>query len=116
MSTFHLARSGDVDVEFDGDLLADESSRTGDQPRWTQVRIYRTASQKFVTEVIGKSAIPGETDRPTVIVHNDTDTIRAALMRPRKDGPPYLTDTAFNALYSAGQKDHRIMSVLTDHI
>lgn len=121
MTSFRLPRTGDVDLAFEGTLLADESSRAGDASRWTEVRIYSTDSGKFVTEMVGRSIRPGETDRPTVVVHHDTETIRSAIMHRAKHGPdqigkPYLTDVAFNALYTAGQRDHRIMAILTERI
>lgn len=112
-----IPRSGDVDLAFQGTLLADESSRVSGNTRWQEVRIYCTDSGKIVTEMVGRSIRDGETDRISVVVHDDTDTIRPALMRPSKEtGRPYLTDLAFNALHAAGQRDHRIMAILTEHI
>lgn len=117
MTAFTVERTGDVPLAFEGDLLADRSSRVSGNTRWTEVRIYRTESGKFVTEMVGRSIRKGEVDRRTVVVHDDTDTIRAAIMRPNPDtGQSYMTRTAREALFDAAPHDHRIMAIVTERI
>lgn len=123
MTTYVLTRSGDVDLEFDGDLLADESSRgegVNDNPmrsanpmRWAEVRIYKLASGKgWVTEYVGKSAYPGEVDRSRVTVCTTPEEVREAL----KTGRPYLTNIAVDALSDAADADPRLRPVTRERI
>jgi hypothetical protein len=118
MTTFTLTRPGDVDLVFDGELLADLTSRDHpDQERWTEVRIYRTASGKYVAEQVGKSTVDGERDRGNVRVVDDASHLPGALKRKmRGKGTPYLTDLAFQALEEAGTKDEAIAETLTERI
>lgn len=122
--TFTLPRSGQVDLEFDGEIIANESSRgegiIPDRPdrsanpnRWAEVRIYKLASGKgWVTEYVGKSAYPGEVDRPRVTVCHTAEEVREAL----KTGRPYLTNIAVDALTEAAEKDARLRSVAVERI
>jgi hypothetical protein len=43
-------------IEFEGDLIGEATNRM-DQPRWTEVRIYRTDTGRFVSEVVGRSIV-----------------------------------------------------------
>jgi hypothetical protein len=103
---YRIERSGALDLEFDGELLADVSSRLDKQPRWTTVRIYRTSTGRYVTEVLGQSEIRGERERREVhVVDNAPDVIKA-LHRKSEDGTrSYLTKTALDALDEAATKE-----------
>jgi hypothetical protein len=123
MTTYVLARSGDVDLEFDGEIIANESSRgegITDNPmrssnpnRWAEVRIYKLSSGKgWVTEYVGKSAYPGEVDRPRVTVCATPEEVREAL----KTGRSYLTNIAVDALADAADADPRLRAVTRERI
>ena len=126
MTAYRLTRAGDVDLEFTGECLADTSSRErADQPRWSEVRIYRTDSGKYVTEMIGRSIVPGEIDRINVQVVDQPDGIRAALARkgdnrytkvPGNPNRPYLTELAIEAMEAAGERDEAIKATLVERI
>lgn len=67
-----LQRTNEPDLEFDGEELARSTSRRDhDQPRWTELVAYKTDRGKWVLNVIGKSAIPGETERSNVAIEKD---------------------------------------------
>jgi hypothetical protein len=124
MTTYVLARSGDVDLEFDGEILANESSRgegivpgrpdrSANPRRWAEVRIYKLASGNgWVTEYVGKSAYPGEVDRPRVAVCRTPEEVREAL----KTGRSYLTNIAVDALAEAAEADPRLRAVTRERI
>lgn len=111
MRTVRVHRTDDADLEFDGWLLADASSRADlEQDHWTEIRIYRTNHQLYVTEVVHRSDWDGVDDRRAVRVHAEADTIRDALLRksPNPDGAPFLPHHAVDALVAAGQADPAI--------
>lgn len=113
---FTLQRPGDVDLTFEGELLAEESSFEEGNDYWTEVRIYRTSTGRYVAEQKGKSA-KGEPDRGTVRVVAHADQLRKALMRHNKQRQvEYLTDLAFNALVDAAEKDPAIKATLTEEV
>jgi hypothetical protein len=44
-------------VEFDGQLLAEVSSRRANAPRWTELRLYKTDGGMYVLEKVGASVV-----------------------------------------------------------
>ena len=124
MMLYRLQRPGTVDLEFEGDLLADEStredsrgSRQVDHSRWTEIRIYRLASgEGWVTESVGKSKRRGEVDRPRVVVCRTPDEVRVSLHRRPDDPESYLIHAAVDALDEAALRDSRLQGVATDRL
>lgn len=115
MKEYRIPRDGDIDLEFDGELLVDLSSRTDGMSRWTETRIYRTDSGQWVTEVVGRTTNPGEIDRYTVAVHRKPEKVRLGLMR-RVGSEQYLTDMGRRALHAAAQVDPDLVPGLTERI
>jgi hypothetical protein len=111
---FRLHRENDVDIAFTGTLLADVSSRIDSAERWTEIRIYRTDSNKYVVEQVGKSIVEDEVDRRKVHIVRTPDCIRKVLRR--KDEVEYLTKTAQRALRIAGYNDIAIAQTLVERI
>lgn len=126
MATYRLTRAGAVDLVFEGECLADVSSRDGSaQQRWSEVRIYRTASGRYVTGMTGRSVVPGEVDRIDVKVVERAEEIGAALSRrgndrntvnPGDPNRPYLTELALEAMALAGEQDDAIAAVLVERV
>jgi EXLDI family protein len=112
---YRLERRGGFPVEFNGDLLADETSRQPGQPRWTEIRIYRTDTGRYVVESVGKSAYKHEKDWPVVTVCDDPGDVKRALQRDGNRGP-YLTNLAILALGNAGSRDPALGATLVDRI
>ena len=121
MTHFVIERAGDVDLAFDGECLIDVSSRKPGQDYWTEIRIYRTDSGKYVSEHVGCSAL-GERDRRNVQVVDDPAQLREALKRRKKAPgetvakPAYLTDFALSVLEDAADIDPAIAAALEERI
>jgi hypothetical protein len=60
----HEVPQGDRTLRIEGQQLAHASSRQGQAPRWTELTLFRTDSGRYVLAGVGKSAVPGEVDRP----------------------------------------------------
>ncbi len=116
---FRLERAGQPDLVFDGELIADVSSRELTQRRWTEIRIYATATGKYVSEIAGITLIRGEKNRRVVKVAESPEELRQALMRkPRRgsDGKPFLTHLAMDAIAKAAEKRPELRDLLDEHI
>lgn len=114
MTTYRIERDGELDLSFDGELLADLSSRDSDeQDRWTEIRIYRTTTGKYVTEVIGRSVMDGEHDRIDVQVHHRAEDVPDGLRRTRKN---YLTKLVLDALDDAATQDPALRAANVENI
>lgn len=109
---FKIERQTDIPLSFEGDLLADETSRdTPDQQQWQEIRIYRTATGKYVTEMVGQTVVPGQRVFRTVNVYDDAGDVRQGLYRV-KNGRKFLNDLALDALRLAGDVDPEIRDSL----
>lgn len=53
----HAVRDGDRTLEFDGDLLAESTSRYKNQPRWIEFKLYRTKAGAYVLSRVGNSTV-----------------------------------------------------------
>lgn len=116
--TFRVARKDNADLVFDGELLADLTSRDARQLRWTEIRIYRADSGRYVTEMIGRTAVPGEYDRVTVDLFERPEEVRKGLLRPRRGVPDkfYLTDLAIEAIEIAAETYPELLASLEERI
>jgi hypothetical protein len=104
MMHYRVERTNDIPLEFDAELLADVSSKgmTGNVlSRWTEHRIYRTSTNVYVVETVGRSVVNGEIDRCAAVVVDQAREIPAALRAPRS----YLTLLAKEALDHANLRD-----------
>lgn len=124
MTRYRLRRTGAVDVEFDGELLANQTSHREGATRWMEVRIYRTTTGKYVVEEAGTKERDDDDGRSVVTVVTDPFEIRAALTKrgtakdPARAGQEveYLTNVALNALEEAGEKDPAIDAATVETI
>lgn len=108
---YHIERQTDIDLQFTGDKLADQTSKEPGSLRWQEVRIYKTDSNKYVTEVVGQTLIDGERIFRTVTVCDKPLDVREALFR-WKNGRKYLNDLTLDALEEAGESDQAIYDML----
>lgn len=53
----HHVKDGPRVITFEGEILADVSSRRGDASRWTEMTIYKTDAQTYVLAKIGRSTV-----------------------------------------------------------
>lgn len=119
MTEYRVRRAGDVDLVFEGECLADVSSREPSSTRWSEVRIYRTDSNRYVTETVGRSVLvrpdgTPEDDFFTVRVVDSADKVKSALKR--RDEIEYLTNLALEALEIAAETDKDIARSLVERI
>lgn len=114
-TAFIIDRRNDRPLEFRGWLLAEQSSHTEGALRWQEVRIWRTTTGKFVTQIIGRSIVEGEKDLPSVNVFDDAADVRHGLYR-KHENREFMTDTAFAALEEAASNDDRIVVIDAERI
>jgi len=86
MTETYQVRDGARIVTFEGELLAEVSSERPTSPRWTELKLYKTDTDKYVLSKIGRSlvlhmpgcpAIVGRLDR-FVDVHPGEDPERGS--------------------------------------
>ena len=66
------ARNSDGHViKFDGELVSKVSAELPEKDRWTEFYLYLTDFNTWVLQGIGRSRIPGESDRYWYIVSSD---------------------------------------------
>lgn len=114
MTHYFIERQTDIPLEFDGILLGETSSKD-DAPgktRWQEIRIYRTTSNKYVTEVVAQTIVADERIWRTVNVFDSPDKIRTGLRR-RHNGRWFLSDLALEALDLACEHDPALRATLT---
>lgn len=111
MQEFRIERQTDIPLIFDGDLLADMSSQEDGQDRWQEIRIYRTASGKYVTEVVGMSVLATDRIFRTVKIADTANDVREALFRHRGERR-YLNDLSLEALEEAAEMDPNIADLM----
>lgn len=104
---------------FDGVLLGHASSKNRpDQPRWTELAIYRTLGGNYVVHKVGKSSKPGEVDRDTLLVSTAPAGAVESCKTSDSDGALFFTYVAREALDQAVENDpelaeafyHRVLS------
>ena len=67
-TTTHRVRDGRTRViEFEGDLLAEVSSRRARGPRWTELRLFRTDAGSYVLEKVGVSVVVHAPQCPEIL-------------------------------------------------
>lgn len=116
MDTFCIERSGDRPLRFTGEKLADQTSYVKGKPEWTEVRFYRTATGRYVTETVGRSARPGRIDRCATTVSDDPEAMVASLRRINDEGTSYLTHIALAALDEAAAIDPAVEAALVERV
>lgn len=115
MQTFQVRRHGKPDAIFTGELLAETTSKNDEENKkqWTEVRIYRIETGKYITEIVGRSLIQGHRDRITFNVVENAADVKDAL---RINGREYITDLALEALEDAAEKDPALRVNLVEAI
>lgn len=116
MQTFQVPRADNVDLVFDGVLLAEINSHDGRRPRWTELRIYRTTDGRYVTERIGRTSVEGEHDRVFTNVYENPADIRQGFLRPRPGQRDvwYMNDLAIECIELAAEQDQAVSAALVE--
>jgi hypothetical protein len=120
--TYRLPVLSQVPVEFTGWLLAEVSSEH-DQPgkdRWSETRIYKTTTGKWIVEQQGRTRVPGEEEAlRKVFVCDNPVGVRMKLNKKQGRGPNarhYMRDMDLEALEDAAEADPELAPALVRHI
>lgn len=111
-ATFTLSRTGDRLLRFEGEMIAEVSSRRADKPndnRWHEIRLYRTRGGQYVLAITFRTRWQDEQERLYAIVCNSPDEVRNKLTdyTPVPDGIGYPDGPAYR------EKQARLMTNLT---
>lgn len=113
---YRIPRIKNTDLILEGTILCDLSSKSHDaQAHWSEVRIYKTDSGKWVTESVGRSIVPGERDKRRVKIHASVDTVRSGISRNDRNGV-FITTIGLQALREAANKDPELLPTLEERI
>ncbi len=116
---FRFERPGTLDLVFRGRVIATADSRDNtrkipkDRPRWTEIVIYLTDSDKWIVLNAGCSDVPGETDKEAFYICSTPEEVQDAVMiKPAG----VITTTAATALRRAAEADPRLKVVLQQRV
>lgn len=82
MQRYELERTGDRPLAFEGELLAEASTRTTDgfgSSRWHEMAVYRTHGGRIVLAVTWRTRWQGELDHHDVWILDTADEVADAL-------------------------------------
>lgn len=92
---------------------ANSKGEASNKDRWSELTIVGTDKGYFVAGV-GKSILPGETDRHWCAAHPDAWTLVKGLMRPDGRGGKFLPVYAREALNSAAEVDYDVRDTVRE--
>ena len=98
----------------DAEVLGFGTSFYEDKDRWSEATVVRTGLDNYFVSVVGKSALPGETDRHWAVFHEEPSELIRALSRrwsARRGLPPYL----LVALSRAAAEDDDLNDALDEY-
>jgi hypothetical protein len=64
-------RNGETVITFDGVKVAHVSAELPSKPRWSEFDLYVTSFGEFVLQGVGRSRVPGESDRAWAVISQD---------------------------------------------
>ncbi len=110
---FTLDRDGARALRFNGELLAEASSRHGEAPRWTEIAIYVTCDGRYVLSKQQLSIFEDEPVRALVVVANTGGAFALSLARP-SDGK--IERAGLTALRQAAARDARFAATVSEFL
>lgn len=99
---------GEREIRFHGSLLGHSSSHRPHKDRWIEMFIYRTRGGKYIVAGIGKTNIPGETERHWAHVCEAPEGAVESMHLIDSDHVKYLTRTARETLLEACDHDEEL--------
>src|SRR4029078_8858971 len=81
MATYTV-QDRDHEIQFDGELLAEISSRTDDKKRWIELRLFRTVGGSYVLAGTGMSIVDGESNRRWAEISDEPEGVIEFLYLP----------------------------------
>lgn len=100
--------NGDREVQFIGLLLGEASSADDVKPRWAEIRIFRTTSNRYVVAGVGRSQVNGEIDKHWVRVHDEPNGVIESMHLLDDHDSRYMPHVNKRALEQAIDKDDRL--------
>ena len=118
MSTVYRLRDRGRELDFEGELLASESSYAPGKTRWLEVAIYKTVGGSYVVAGIGRSTRENESDREWAQSSTKANAIIERLKLRDDDGVWYIPATSLRAIKRAAELDEGIYEALyaSEHI
>jgi hypothetical protein len=110
---FTLERDGARALRFNGELLAEASSRHADAPRWTEIAIYSTCDGRYVLSKQQLSVYDYEPVRALVLIAETGGAFVRSLMRP-SDGK--IERAGLVALRQAAARDPRFAATVGEFL
>lgn len=105
MEDITLTPDGQRPIAFRGEVIGESSSYARGKMRWFELVIYRTQSDQYVAQGIGRSEFENEEDKVWVEIAGTAAELIAALHRSGGDGDEYLPRTTQYALEDAARVD-----------
>lgn len=84
-------QDGERVITFSGILLGEATSFAEGKLRWSEVAVYRTDGGKYIVEKVGRSLVPGETDRHSAEVCGTAAAVVEAMHGVDERGAKYMT-------------------------
>lgn len=76
MQTFIINQDDKPNIKFKGKLLGNASSNDKNNNRWTELVLYKTESEKYVCQEIGRTKMTGEVDRFNAFICKNLEEVR----------------------------------------
>ncbi len=77
----HIVKDGVRSLEFNGELIAESSSKTRGKPRWVEFKLFRTESDIYVVSRVGVSNLY-HSDNCEVVSRNRLSAVDAMELSP----------------------------------
>lgn len=99
--TFQVINADGHIIKFTGELVASVSAELPEKPRHTEFSLYLTDFNTWILQGVGRSRVPGETDRYWYVVSSDPadfidkivgDDVSRLAKRLLRDALIYLKD------------------------
>lgn len=94
---------------LNGILLAETTTEEPHKAWWTEYKVYKTVTGKYVIATYGRSRNPKDKTRVNIIETRDPSAVRdALLLKNKNNGSMYLIPAGVEALKQAMDKDDEI--------
>lgn len=97
-------KHGEV-TRFTGELIGKATSHRPGKDRWSEIEIYKTVGGDYVVHGVGRSTLPGESDRSWVQVCETAAGVIERLHMTDRDQSRYIPDNSIRALAEARRID-----------
>ena len=116
---FKVSRDGDKDLSFTGVLISSSSDFEYQGPqnsRWSEIRIYRTDSGKYVVAQVYRTQWQGEEDSHRADVCESAAAVLELLSWEDEDGNSGISNMAKGALEAAAENDSAFEGITLEEV